>query len=100
MRHKIREADIRRKTWTNAISDFLRRVMPDGELPASSTEPEPPKHLIVPKVVAKMPPHTPPFLRHLNEDTMKMTSRKGSEGGRRKRRYSPKVFSPHKIQYP
>jgi len=38
LRHKIREADIRQKTRTEAISDFLRRVMPDMELP--STEPE------------------------------------------------------------
>ena len=29
MRNKIREADIRRKTRTKAMSDFLRRVMPD-----------------------------------------------------------------------
>jgi len=71
MRHKIREADIRRKTRTKAISDFLRHVMPDIELPVSSTEPEPDlsrKQLIVPKVEAKTPP--PPFLRPLNEDTM------------------------------
>jgi len=29
MRHKFREADIRRKTQKQAISNFLRRVMPD-----------------------------------------------------------------------
>jgi len=34
MRHKIHEADIRRKTRTKAISDFLRRVMPDRDLPS------------------------------------------------------------------
>jgi len=58
MRHKIREADIRRKTRTKAISDFLRRVMPDRELP-SPTEPELPKQLIVAKVEEKTPPHSP-----------------------------------------
>ena len=47
MRHKIREADIRRKTRTKAISDFLRRVMPDRappnfnrELPSPSPGPD------------------------------------------------------------
>jgi len=39
MRHKIREADTRRQTRTNAISDFLRRVMPESKLP-SSHEPQ------------------------------------------------------------
>jgi len=29
MRHKFSEADIRRKTQTKAISDFLRRVITD-----------------------------------------------------------------------
>ena len=44
MSHKIREADIRRKKRTKAISDFLRRVIPNRappnfnrELPSSSS---------------------------------------------------------------
>jgi len=58
MHDKIRVADIRRKTRTKAISDFLRRVLPDtatsncnGNLP-SSPEPELGKQLIVPKFEA------------------------------------------------
>ena len=54
IRHKFREADIRRKTRTNAIYNFPRRVMPDRELP-TPTEPELPKQLIVPKVEVKTP---------------------------------------------
>ena len=68
MCHKIRE-DIRRKTRTKTISDFLRRAMfdrelPDRELLASSTEPEPElaKELIVTKVEAKLLPPPPPSL--------------------------------------
>ena len=38
MRHKIREADIRRKTRTKAMSDFLRRVMQDRAPPNFNTE--------------------------------------------------------------
>jgi len=60
MLYKISESDIRRKTRTKAISDFLRRVMPDRELPASSTEREPPKQLIVPKVEVKTQAPPPP----------------------------------------
>jgi len=59
MLHKIREADIRRKTQTKAISDFLRGVMPDtansNREPSPSSEPEIAKQLIVPKVEAKTP---------------------------------------------
>jgi len=33
MRHKIRKAEMRRKTRTKSISDFLRRVMPEGRCP-------------------------------------------------------------------
>ena len=56
MRHKIREADIRRKTRTKAISDFLRRLMPERALPSPSPETElSRKELIVPKVEAKTP---------------------------------------------
>jgi len=58
MRHKILEADIRRKTQTKAISDFLRRVMPDRALPSSTELSE--KQLIVPKVEAKTPKKRPP----------------------------------------
>jgi len=61
IRHKIREAAIRRKTRTKAIPDFLRRVMRDTtnrELP-SAPEPELSKQLIVPKVAAKMPRRSP-----------------------------------------
>ena len=36
MLHKFREADIRRKTRTKSISDFLRRIMPDRVLTSSS----------------------------------------------------------------
>ena len=61
MRHKIRAADIRRKTRTKASSDFLRRVMFDRELPASSTKSDLPKQLIVPEVEAKTPPHSSPL---------------------------------------
>jgi len=52
MRIKIRETDIRRKTQTKTISDFLRWVMPDTATPNSnralpSPEPELAKQLIV-----------------------------------------------------
>jgi len=36
MRHKCLETDIRRKTLTKAISDFLRGVMPDRAPPTSN----------------------------------------------------------------
>ena len=58
MRHKIREANVRRKTRTKAISDFLRRVMPDMTWTynrATSPEPGAAKYFIVPKVEAKTP---------------------------------------------
>ena len=57
MRRNIREADIRRKTRTKVISDFIRRVMPDTakrELPSSQRARDT-KKLIVPKVEAKIP---------------------------------------------
>ena len=53
MRHKFREADIRRKTRTKAISDFLRRVMTDRKLPSSTEIELSEKLLIVPKVGSK-----------------------------------------------
>ena len=57
MRHKIREADIRRKTRTNATYDFLRRVMTDRALRSSTeSEPELTNDLIVP---VKTPPSSP-----------------------------------------
>ena len=67
MRHKIREADIRRKTRTKAISDFLSRVMPDRTLPY----PEPELSEKQLKVEAKTPPPLP-FLRQrpLNKDIL------------------------------
>jgi len=57
---------MRRKTRTNAISDFLGQVMPDMELSASSTEPESElaKQSIVPKVEAKTPPPPPTSFDH------------------------------------
>jgi len=64
MRHKIREADIRRKTQTKTISDFLKRVMPDTKSPSNratsfpSPEPELAKHLIFPNVGARKRPKT------------------------------------------
>jgi len=74
MRHKISEADMRRKTRMKAISDFIRRMMPDREIPASFTEPEPHLaiQLIVPKVEAKTPPPPPlpltPRRRYKDDD--------------------------------
>jgi len=66
MRHKNLKVDIRRKTQTKAISDFLRRLMPDTatsncnkEVHSYSPSPEPElaKELIIPKVeAAKYPP--------------------------------------------
>jgi len=63
MRHNIREFDIRRKTQTKAISDFLRRVMPDttstsNRVPSPSAKPEPAKQLIVPKTETAKTPKT------------------------------------------
>jgi len=40
MRHKIDEADIRKKTETTAFAEFLSRVMPTGQ--ASIFSPPPP----------------------------------------------------------
>ena len=65
MRHKFRKADFRRKTRTKAISDFLRRVMPDRAVP-SSTDPGPElskQELIVSKLEAKGSGPPPSFLR-------------------------------------
>ena len=42
MHQKMSEADIRKKTGTNAFADFLRRVMPTSSEPASKTSPPPP----------------------------------------------------------
>ena len=58
MRHKTREAVIRRKNRTKAISDFLRQVMPDRALPSPS-----PRDLSCERlnVVAKTPPPPSPI---------------------------------------
>jgi len=58
MRHKIREADIKRKKRTKAISDFLRRGMPDWALPSSPEVSI--KQLIGHKIQAKTPKARPP----------------------------------------
>ena len=78
MRRKIREADIRRKTHTKTISDFLRRVMPDTTTSISNransshlSKPRLAKQLIVHKVEEAKTPNTRrrrlprQFLRHL-----------------------------------
>jgi len=99
IRHKNREYDITLKIRTKAISDFLRRVIPDMEQPAPSTQAEPPKQLIVPKVETKTSPTPSPFLLALNDDTMKMTSRSGLRR-KKKKTLVPEVLSRHKIRYP
>jgi len=57
MRQKIHEADIKRKTQTKAISDFLRRLMPKtmttSSKVTSSPEPGLSKPFIVPKIEPK-----------------------------------------------
>jgi len=61
MRHKIREVDIRRKTQTKAISDFLRQQMTDtanSNRALPSPEPELGKQSRVPKVEVKTPLQT------------------------------------------
>jgi len=70
-RHKIREADNKRKTRTKAISDFLRRVIPDRALPSTETVLSE-KQLIVPKIESKTPktrPHSP--LPSTSRETLK-----------------------------
>ena len=58
IRLKIRLADIRRKTRAKAISDFVRRVMPDratSNRALPSPDSELAKQVIVPKVEARTP---------------------------------------------
>ena len=58
MRHKNRDAGIRRKMQTKLISEFLRQVMPDTanfNRTLHSPVPELAKQFIVPKVELSMP---------------------------------------------
>jgi len=42
VRQKMDEADLRKKTETNVIADFLSRVMPTGQVSKVSPPPPPP----------------------------------------------------------
>jgi hypothetical protein len=58
LRHKLREADIRGKSRTKAISEFLRQVMPTPTEPPAQQQQQ---QLAVPRVeVETSPPPTPP----------------------------------------
>jgi len=54
VRQKMDEADLRKKTETNAFADFLSRVMPTGQASKVSSPPPPPPPPPMP---------TPPKLR-------------------------------------
>jgi hypothetical protein len=62
MRHKIREADIRGKSRTKAISEFLRRMMPTSE-PAAQHQQQ--QQLAVPRDDVETPP---PPSAEINDD--------------------------------
>ena len=75
MRHKMDEADLRKKTETNAFVEFLCRVMPTGQ--ASNVSPPPP------------PPPTPQKMRRGTQSVVTSASVTASPPPIKEFKYEP-----------